>query len=51
MLGTEIVAKTLVELGVKDVFGIVGIPVIELAMMLQEQGIRFWSFRNEQAMS
>lgn len=44
-----VIAQTLKDLGVQHVFGIVGIPVIEVAEALIAQGIRFVSFRNEQA--
>jgi len=37
--------------GVEYVFGIVGIPVIEVAMAMQSQGIKFVGMRNEQAVS
>jgi 2-hydroxyacyl-CoA lyase 1 len=33
------------------VFGIVGIPVIEVAMACQKEGIKFIAMRNEQAVS
>lgn len=33
------------------VFGIVGIPVVEVAEAIQQEGIRFVSFRNEQSCS
>jgi len=35
--------------GLKYVFGIVGIPVIELSMALQQAGLHFVGMRNEQA--
>lgn len=35
--------------GVEFVFGIVGIPVIELGMVLQSVGIKYVGMRNEQA--
>jgi len=35
--------------GVEIVFGIVGVPVIELSIALQMQGIAFVGMRNEQA--
>jgi thiamine pyrophosphate-dependent acetolactate synthase large subunit-like protein len=35
--------------GLKYVFGIVGIPVIELGMALQQAGLHFVGMRNEQA--
>lgn len=37
--------------GVEYVFGIVGIPVIEVAMACQKEGIKFIAMRNEQAVS
>lgn len=47
--GSIVIAEALVQLGVKHVFGIVGIPVIEVADALIARGIKFISFRNEQA--
>ena len=47
--GFDVVAKCLSSLGVKHMFGIVGIPVTQLATSAQCQGIRFVGFRNEQA--
>ncbi|CDK25052.1 unnamed protein product [Kuraishia capsulata CBS 1993] len=49
--GANIIAKSLQQLGVKTVFGIVGIPVVEIADACIELGIEFISFRNEQAAS
>ena len=49
--GAHIVAYTLQNLGVKVVFGIVGIPIIEIAEQCMNHGIRFIGFRNEQAAS
>lgn len=46
--GAEIVATSLKELGVEHIFGIVGIPVIEVAEACIAKGINFVSFRNEQ---
>ncbi|PRT53191.1 Putative 2-hydroxyacyl-CoA lyase [Wickerhamiella sorbophila] len=46
--GAEIVANSLKELGVEHIFGIVGIPVIEVAEACIAKGINFISFRNEQ---
>lgn len=37
--------------GVEYMFGIVGIPVTEIAMAAQEVGIRYIGMRNEQAVS
>lgn len=47
--GAEAIATTLRLLGVKKVFGLVGIPVIEIADAFQAQDIDFIAFRNEQA--
>ena len=47
--GSLVIAEALVQLGIKHVFGIVGIPVIEVANALIARGIKFISFRNEQA--
>lgn len=47
--GNKILAEALVAQGLKYVFGIVGIPVIELSMALQEAGLHFVGMRNEQA--
>lgn len=49
--GAEVVADTLRALGVSVVFGIVGIPIVEIAEACIAQGIRFIAFRNEQAAS
>lgn len=43
------IAAALKQLGISAVFGIVGIPVIEVAEACQAVGIRFIAFRNEQA--
>ena len=49
--GATVIAQSLKHQGVQDVFGIVGIPVVELALALQDVGIRFIGMRNEQAVS
>lgn len=49
--GAEIIASAIYNLNVKVVFGLVGIPVIEIADALQAKGIKFVAFRNEQAAS
>ncbi|EEB05683.2 oxalyl-CoA decarboxylase [Schizosaccharomyces japonicus yFS275] len=46
---SEVIAETLVSLQVKYVFGIVGIPVIQVAEAIRDAGIHFVSFRNEQS--
>lgn len=45
----QVIAQALKLQGVEYVFGIVGIPVIELAMACQQEGIHFIGMRNEQA--
>lgn len=45
------IARALHELGVKVIFGLVGIPVIQIAEEAIALGIRFIAFRNEQACS
>jgi 2-hydroxyacyl-CoA lyase 1 len=49
--GASQIAKTLKELGVTTVFGIVGFPVAEIAEFCIINGINFIGFRNEQAAS
>lgn len=49
--GATLIAQVLKELGIKFVFGLVGVPVVEIAEELIKLGIRFIAFRNEQAAS
>ena len=49
--GAQIIAQSLRNLGVTVLFGIVGIPVVEIAEEALNLGIRFIGFRNEQAAS
>ncbi|KAJ1977412.1 hypothetical protein H4R35_002312 [Dimargaris xerosporica] len=49
--GAHAIAQTLKQLGVPVVFGIVGIPVVEVADACTAQGVRFIGFRNEQSAS
>lgn len=49
MDGNTILAEALKLQGVEYVFGIVGIPVIELSMAMQAVGIHYVGCRNEQA--
>lgn len=46
--GMWVLAKALGMVGIKDMYGLVGIPVTDLAYIAQEQGIRFVGFRHEQ---
>jgi len=47
--GFRVVAQSLVQLGVKYMFGVVGIPVVEVAVAAQQEGIEYVGMRNEQA--
>jgi 2-hydroxyacyl-CoA lyase 1 len=47
--GASILAKSLKDQGVQYMFGVVGIPVIEVAMRAQEHGIKYIGMRNEQS--
>lgn len=47
--GNQILAEALKAQGVEYVFGIVGIPVIELSMAMQQAGLHYIGMRNEQA--
>ncbi|KAG8442951.1 hypothetical protein GDO86_011679 [Hymenochirus boettgeri] len=47
--GAQIIAEALVAQNVKYMFGIVGVPVIEVAVAAQAAGIKYVGMRNEQA--
>ncbi|XP_038288169.1 2-hydroxyacyl-CoA lyase 1 isoform X2 [Canis lupus familiaris] len=47
--GAEVIAQALKTQDVEYVFGIVGIPVTEIAVAAQKLGIRYVGMRNEQA--
>ncbi|XP_066440995.1 2-hydroxyacyl-CoA lyase 1 isoform X2 [Eleutherodactylus coqui] len=49
LTGAQIIAEALVAQNVKYMFGIVGIPVIEIAVAAQVAGIKYVGMRNEQA--
>ncbi|KAL9127917.1 MAG: hypothetical protein Q9217_003303 [Psora testacea] len=49
--GAHLIALGLRNIGVTHIFGIVGIPVVEVAEQAINLGIRFIGFRNEQAAS
>ncbi|KAJ8114447.1 hypothetical protein OPT61_g3679 [Boeremia exigua] len=51
LTGADIIAQSLKALGVNVIFGIVGVPVSEIAEQALKIGIRFVGFRNEQAAS
>ncbi|KAI9894138.1 MAG: hypothetical protein M1814_003992 [Vezdaea aestivalis] len=49
--GAQLIAHTLQTLKVRVLFGVVGIPVVDIAEECLKRGIRFLGFRNEQAAS
>lgn len=49
LTGAQLVAQTLKHHGITTVFGIIGIPVIEVGQACIDLGIRFVAFRNEQS--
>ncbi|KAI9825260.1 MAG: hypothetical protein M1832_001294 [Thelocarpon impressellum] len=51
LTGAKVIAQALRQLGVRVLFGLVGIPVVEIAEEAIALGIRFVAFRNEQAAS
>ncbi|XP_066930457.1 2-hydroxyacyl-CoA lyase 1-like [Clytia hemisphaerica] len=51
MDGASILAKSLADQGVEYMFGIVGIPVMEVAIAAQQIGIKYIGMRNEQSAS
>lgn len=51
MDGARIIAKALSDQAVEYVFGVVGIPVIEISYAIQGEGIKYVGMRNEQAVS
>lgn len=51
LTGAQIVARSLKDQGVEYLYGIVGIPVIPIAIEAQKIGLKYFGFRNEQAAS
>lgn len=49
--GAKVLARALAAQNVQYMFGVVGIPVTEIALAAQELGIRYIGMRNEQAAS
>jgi 2-hydroxyacyl-CoA lyase 1 len=49
--GATLIARSLKQQGVDYMFGIVGFPVVPIAMAAQKEGITFIGMRNEQAAS
>lgn len=50
-IGAQLIAQALHDLGVTVIFGLVGLPVTDIAEQAIDLGIRFIGFRNEQACS
>ncbi len=49
--GARVIARSLKQQGVDTMFGVVGFPVVPIAIAAQQEGIRYLGFRNEQAAS
>ncbi len=49
--GATLMARSLKQQGVDFMFGIVGFPVVPIAIAAQKEGITFIGMRNEQAAS
>jgi len=47
--GSHITARALASQGVREVFGVIGIPVVELCLVLQGEGLTYVGTRHEQA--
>ena len=49
--GTTLIARSLKQQGVEHIFGIMGFPIVDLALVLQREGLKYYGFRNEQSAS
>ncbi|BFY97007.1 hypothetical protein BsWGS_00047 [Bradybaena similaris] len=49
--GATILVRALKQQGVEYMFGIVGVPVVEIGLAAQAEGLKFIAMRNEQAAS
>ncbi len=49
--GSTIIARSLRRQGVEHIFGIMGFPIVDLAQVVQREGLKYYGFRNEQAAS
>jgi len=49
--GASLVCKSLKEQGVEYMFGVVGIPIVEIGFRAQQYGIKYVGMRNEQSAS
>ena len=48
MNGAQLLVESLLANGVKNMYGLVGIPVTDLARLMELKGIDFYGFRREQ---
>lgn len=51
LTGAQLLAESLLTQKVEYMFGVVGVPIIEVAMAAQAVGIKYVGMRNEQAVS
>ena len=51
LTGAQIIARSLEEQGVGAMFGVVGFPVVPIAICTQREGVPYYGFRNEQSAS
>ncbi len=49
--GARVIAQSLKEQGVGAIFGVVGFPVVPIAIAAQKAGVPYYGFRNEQSAS
>lgn len=49
--GASLVAKAIGRQGIEYAFGVVGIPIMEIAVAMQGAGIHYIGMRNEQSVS
>lgn len=49
--GATVIARSLADQGVEHMFGVLGVPVYGIAGAAEQEGIKFYAFRNEQAAS
>jgi 2-hydroxyacyl-CoA lyase 1 len=47
LYGFQVVAEALAKQNLTHAFGIVGIPVTEIAALLQANNVKYYGFRNE----
>ena len=49
--GAQVIAQSLKSQGIEYVFGVVGFPIIEIGLAVQEVGMKYIGMRNEQSAS